>query len=90
MLSVHNLHHYIDLMRAAREAIEAGRYREFAAATHPRAAVCIGLRSIGTSLAERLKDLFERAAREGLDIRSEELERSQLAVCPGLPLESDL
>jgi queuine tRNA-ribosyltransferase len=30
LLSVHNLHHYLDLMRGARAAIEAGRYGPFA------------------------------------------------------------
>jgi queuine tRNA-ribosyltransferase len=29
LLSVHNLHHYLELMRAARAAIEAGRYGPF-------------------------------------------------------------
>jgi queuine tRNA-ribosyltransferase len=29
LLSFHNLHHYLDLTRRAREAIEAGRYEEF-------------------------------------------------------------
>ncbi len=29
LLSVHNLHHYLSLMRAARAAIETGRYRAF-------------------------------------------------------------
>jgi queuine tRNA-ribosyltransferase len=33
LLAVHNLTHYLGLMRAAREAIEAGRYGAFAAAT---------------------------------------------------------
>jgi queuine tRNA-ribosyltransferase len=30
LLSIHNLHHYLQLMRDARAAIEAGSYREFA------------------------------------------------------------
>jgi queuine tRNA-ribosyltransferase len=30
LLSIHNLHHYLDLMRAARAAIEAGAYAAFA------------------------------------------------------------
>jgi queuine tRNA-ribosyltransferase len=30
LLSVHNLHHYLELMREAREAIEAGTYQAFA------------------------------------------------------------
>jgi queuine tRNA-ribosyltransferase len=30
LLSIHNLHHYLDLMRGAREAIDAGRYAAFA------------------------------------------------------------
>ncbi len=30
LLSVHNLHHYLELMRAIRDAIEAGRYAAFA------------------------------------------------------------
>ena len=29
LLSIHNLHHYLELMRAARAAIEAGRYGRF-------------------------------------------------------------
>jgi len=29
LLSIHNLHHYLELMRAARAAIEAGRYGSF-------------------------------------------------------------
>ena len=33
LLSFHNLHHYLDLMRAAREAIDAGTYAEFARRT---------------------------------------------------------
>jgi queuine tRNA-ribosyltransferase len=33
LLSVHNLHHYADLMRAARAAIDAGRYAAFARET---------------------------------------------------------
>jgi queuine tRNA-ribosyltransferase len=33
LVAVHNLTHYLGLMRAAREAIEAGRYAAFAAAT---------------------------------------------------------
>src|SRR5512138_450129 len=33
LLSVHNLQHYLDLMRAARGAIEAGRYAAFARET---------------------------------------------------------
>ena len=33
LLSVHNLQHYLDLMRAARGAIEAGRYAAFAKET---------------------------------------------------------
>jgi queuine tRNA-ribosyltransferase len=33
LLSVHNLQHYLDLMRAARHAIEAGRYGAFAKET---------------------------------------------------------
>jgi queuine tRNA-ribosyltransferase len=32
LLSIHNLHHYLALMRDARAAIQAGRYREFARA----------------------------------------------------------
>jgi queuine tRNA-ribosyltransferase len=32
LLSIHNLHHYLDLMREARAAIEAGRYAAFAKA----------------------------------------------------------
>jgi queuine tRNA-ribosyltransferase len=31
---VHNLHYYLDLMRQAREAIEAGRYDAWRAAFH--------------------------------------------------------
>jgi queuine tRNA-ribosyltransferase len=33
LLSIHNLRHYLDLMRAARGAIEAGRYAAFATET---------------------------------------------------------
>lgn len=33
LLSIHNLHHYLELARAAREAIEQGRYARFAATT---------------------------------------------------------
>jgi queuine tRNA-ribosyltransferase len=33
LLSIHNLHHYLELARAAREAIEQGKYARFAAAT---------------------------------------------------------
>jgi queuine tRNA-ribosyltransferase len=33
LLSVHNLRHYLDLMRSARAAIEAGRYADFARET---------------------------------------------------------
>jgi queuine tRNA-ribosyltransferase len=33
LLSIHNLHHYLELARAAREAIEQGRYARFAAET---------------------------------------------------------
>ncbi|MCM2333554.1 MAG: tRNA guanosine(34) transglycosylase Tgt [Anaeromyxobacteraceae bacterium] len=33
LLSVHNLHHYLELMRAIRAAIEAGRYAAFARET---------------------------------------------------------
>ena len=33
LLSFHNLHHYLDLARAAREAIDAGRYAAFARET---------------------------------------------------------
>jgi len=33
LLAVHNLHHYLGLMAAARSAIEAGRYASFAAGT---------------------------------------------------------
>jgi queuine tRNA-ribosyltransferase len=33
LLSIHNLHHYLELARAAREAIEQGRYAAFAATT---------------------------------------------------------
>ena len=29
LLSIHNVHHYLELMRAARAAIEAGRYGPF-------------------------------------------------------------
>jgi queuine tRNA-ribosyltransferase len=32
LVSIHNLRHYLDLMRAAREAIDAGRYAAFAKA----------------------------------------------------------
>jgi queuine tRNA-ribosyltransferase len=32
LLSIHNLHHYLDLMREARAAIDAGRYAAFARA----------------------------------------------------------
>ena len=35
LLSVHNLHHYLDLMRRARAAIEEGRYAAFARETLP-------------------------------------------------------
>ena len=36
LLSVHNLHHYLELMRAARAAIEAGRYGPFLRETMAR------------------------------------------------------
>jgi queuine tRNA-ribosyltransferase len=32
LLSIHNLHHYLDLMRQARDAIDAGEYGAFARA----------------------------------------------------------
>jgi len=70
LLSVHNLRHYVDLMAAARRAIEAGRYAAFAAETleaidrheHDASARSPGRRNFATVSAAPVAREEERTA----------------------------